>query len=167
LLKLRQKIENTFGGQTGYTHAAQAVLLSIAVAGMVAWQAAREALRARYPRLLLVVQWLPAVFGLTVILLTLAIRKGFGPVPLVGEIVRVTFWISATALLSAAIYLFWSGFAERVLTIRYACGALVISAAFAAAGMSAGNVAGILWLALVVLTVNVVAPWSLNRIRHA
>ena len=170
LLKLRHKIENTFAGQTGYTHAAQALLASIVVAGMVAWQSAREALRARYPRRLLVVQWLPAVWGLAIILLTLAIRKGFGPVPLVGEIVRASFWIFGAVMLLATIYFLWSGFAERVLTIRYACGALVVSAAFGVAwraGMPVGDVVGILWLALGILMVGVLAPWALNRIRHA
>ena len=57
---------------------------------------------------------------LALILLTLAIRKGFGPVPLVGEIVKGTFWIIGAAMVCATIYLFWSGFAQRVLTIRYA-----------------------------------------------
>jgi len=170
LLKLRQKFAHDFGGQTGYAYPALAVVASIAVAGMVAWQASREALRARYPRRLLVVQWLPAVWSLAIILLTLAVRKGFGPVPLVGEIVRATFWIFGAAMLLATIYLLWSGFAERVLTIRYACGALVISAAFGAtwrAGIPAGDFIGLLWLSLVILMVGVLAPWSLNRIRHA
>ena len=70
----------------------------------------------------------------------------------------------------ATIYLFWSGFAERVLTIRYACGALVVSAAFAAAWHAGlhcrGRRIGILWLALVILTAIVLAPWALSRVRH-
>jgi hypothetical protein len=169
LLKLRQRFADALGGLTAFAHVALAIVASIAVAGVVAWQATREALRARFPRLLLVVQWLPAVLGLTIILLTLALRKGFGPVPLVGDIVKATFWIAGAAMLSATIYFLWSGFAERVLTIRYACGALVISAAFGSAwraGIPAGDVVGIVWLALVILMVSVLAPWSLNRIRH-
>ncbi len=170
LLKLRREVANTFGGQTGYKHAAQAVVMSIGVAGFIAWQATREAMRARYPRVLLVVQWLPVVWSLAIILLTLAIRRGFGPVPLVREIVSVSFWIAGAAMLSATIYLLWSGFAERALTIRYACGALVIAAAFGAAwraGIPAGDVVGVMWLALGILMVGALAPWSLNRIRHA
>ena len=52
---------------------------------------------------------------------------------LLDAIVRATGWIAVAAMVITTIYLFWSGFAERVLTVRYACGALVISAAFAAA----------------------------------
>jgi hypothetical protein len=170
LLKLRQKFAHDFGGQTGYAYPAFAIVASIAVASMVAWQASREALRARYPRLLLVVQWLPAVWGLAIILLTLGVRKGFGPVPLVGEIVRATFWISGAVMVFVTIYILWRGFVERVLTTRYACGSLVISVAFGAAwraGIPAGDFIGILWLSLVILMVGVLAPWSLNRIRHA
>ncbi|HEY5809366.1 MAG TPA: hypothetical protein VIT67_15435 [Povalibacter sp.] len=169
LLKTRQTIEDYFGGLTGYAQAALAVVGSIAVASLVTWQAAREALRARYPRRVLVVEFLPAVFALAMVLLTLALRKGFGPVPLVGEIIKWAFWIVGAAMLSATTYLLWRGFVQRVLTIRYACGALVIAAAFAAAwraGIPAGNVVGILWLALGLLTVIVLAPWALSRVRH-
>jgi hypothetical protein len=72
-------------------------------------------------------------------------------------------------MLLTTIYLLWSGFAQRALTIRYACGALMISAAFGAAwhaGMPAGSVVGILWLTLVILMAILLAPWSLSRIRH-
>jgi len=170
LLKVRQKFADDFGPLTGYAQVALAIVASIVVVSIVTWQAAREALRTRYPRRVLVAQCLPVVWGLAIILLTLAIRKGFGPVPLVGEIVKASFWIFGAAMVLATIYLLWSGFAERALTIRYACGALVISAAFGAAwraGVPAGDVVGILWLALVILMVSVLAPWSLNRIRHA
>ena len=73
------------------------------------------------------------------------------------------------------VYVFWSGFAERVLTIRYASGAVAISAAFGAAwltvlhiagvqlaGMSAMNAVWILSPALLPLTIGVLAPWSLQ-----
>ena len=108
--------------------------------------------------------------SLVVILLTVASRNGFGPVALVGEIVKGTFWTFGAAMLLVTIYLSWNGFAQRVLTIRYACGALLISALFAAAwraGISAGDILGVSWLALLVLMVGILAPWSLNRIRHA
>ena len=79
----------------------------------------------------------------------------------------------------ATIYFFWSGLAERVLTIRYACGAFVIAAAFAAvwltvlkaagvqfAGMHVAGVVGILWPVLLPLVASALAPWSLSRVRH-
>jgi hypothetical protein len=76
-------------------------------------------------------------------------------------------------------YVFWSGFAERVLTIGYASGTLAISAAFGAAwltvlqmagvqlaGMSAMNAVWILLPASLPLTIGVLAPWSYSRVRH-
>jgi len=174
LMKLRRTIAAAFGGQTGYVHAAQILIVSIVVAGSVAWQAAREALRARYPRRLLLVQWLPAVWGVAMILLVLAGRSGIASPFLAGAIFEATFWISGAAMVFTAIYLLWSGIAERVLTVRYACGAVAISAAFGAAlvtvlqpaGIPAAIGLGILWLVLLLLTVGVLAPWSLGRIRH-
>ena len=170
LLDMRSKLAGTWRELSGYARFAWAVILSIAVALVVCWKAASEALRARYPRLLLLVQWLPAAWGLVIVLLTVAVRKGFGPVPLVGRISIVTFWITGAAMLLATIYLLWSGFAERALTLRYACGALVISAAFGAAwqaGIPVASVVGVFWWALMILMVSLLAPWSLNRIRHA
>ncbi len=41
------------------------------------------------------------------------------------------------------VYVFWSGFAERVLTIRYASGAVAISAAFGAAWLTVLHMAGV------------------------
>ena len=45
-------------------------------------------------------------------------------------------WIAAAAMVLTTVYVFWSGFAERVLTIRYASGAVAISAAFGAAWLT-------------------------------
>jgi len=77
------------------------------------------------------------------------------------------------------VYALWSGFAERVLTIRYASGAVAISMAFGAAwltvlqmagvqlaGMSATNAVWILLSASLPLTIGMLAPWSYSRIRH-
>jgi hypothetical protein len=169
LLDLRRKVEAAVGGLTGFAFAALAVVVSIGVAGMVAWQAAREALRARYPRTVLVVQWLPAVWGLTIILLTLAIRKGLGPTPLVGAIVSATLWISGAAMVLGTIYFLWSGLAKRTMTLRYACGALGLSAIFGvawSAGLPVGESVGITWFALLLLMIIVLAPWSFGRVRH-
>jgi hypothetical protein len=170
MLTLRQKVADQLAALTGYSYVAIVVVACIVVATLVTWQAAREALQTRYRRMLFVVQWLPAVWGLAMILLTLAIRKGLGPTHLVGEIVTVSFWMSGAAMLLATIYLFWRGFAERALTARYACGALAIAAVFFAAwraGMPAAEAVGILWLALAVLMVGVLAPWAFHRVRHA
>ncbi len=169
LLKVRQKFAEDFGGQTGYAVAAQAIIASIVVIGVIAWHAARDALKARHLRLVLVAEWLPAVWGLAIILLQLAARNEIASWALFGTVLKASFWISGAVLLLATIYLLWSGFAKRALTIRYTCGALVISAMFAAAwiaGMPATNIIGISWMALVILMIIVLAPWSLNRVRH-
>jgi hypothetical protein len=76
-------------------------------------------------------------------------------------------------------YVFWRGFAERVLTIRYASGAVAIAAAFGAAwvtalqlagaqfaGMSAMNTISAVSPALLPLMASGLAPWSYSRIRH-
>ena len=171
MLKVRQEIGDAFGGLTAYAYAAQAVVASIAVAVMVAWLAAFAALRARYSRRLLVAGSLLLLCGLALVLLARGTERGIAPAFLVGAIVTATGWIAVAAMVLATIYLFWSGFAERVLTIRYACGALVISAAFGGGyGLRerpAAGVVGILWLVLLILMVSVLAPWSLSRIRHA
>jgi hypothetical protein len=77
------------------------------------------------------------------------------------------------------VYVFWSGLAERVLTLRYASGAVAISAAFAVAwlstlhiagvrlaGMSATNAISVVAPAWLPLMASVLAPWSYSRIRH-
>ena len=88
-------------------------------------------------------------------------------------------WIAAAAIVFTTVYVFWSGFAEHVLTTRYASGALAISAAFGAAwltalhiagvqlaGMSATNAILVVSPSLLPLMASVLAPWSLSRIRH-
>jgi hypothetical protein len=174
LIKLRGTIGDSFGGQTGYAHAAQMFIASVVVAGTVAWLAAREALRARYRRGLLVAQWLPVVWVVAMILITLAGRNGIVPEFLAGTIFRATFWICAAAMVITTIYLFWSGFAEHVLTMRYAAGALASSVAFGVAlvavlqpaGIPPEIAAGIVWVALLLLMGGVIAPWSFSRVRH-
>lgn len=169
LLKLRQKFAEIFGALSWYAYAGLAVIPAIVITAVVAWQAAREALRARYPRTLLVVQWLPAVWGLMTILLTLAQRGERIPVSVLQGFLSACFWISGATFLIAAIYLAWRGLAQRSLTLRYLCGACVLAAVFAGAwllGMPATSLTGILWPVLLILALGLLAPWSLNRVRH-
>lgn len=175
LLKVRQLAVETLDGMTAHAYLALALLAVIAVGGLVAWQAAREALRARYPRALLVIQWLPAVWGLAVILLALAGLSEVLPSFVARVFFISTFWLTAIALLVITLYVLWSGIAERALTTRYVFGAVAVSASFVGAwvmGKPATNpfdasMIGILWLALAILMLMVLAPWSLNRSRHA
>ncbi|HEU4779349.1 MAG TPA: hypothetical protein VFS58_05650 [Steroidobacteraceae bacterium] len=169
LQKVRQKFADDFGGLTEYAHVALTIVAFIAVASVVSWQAAREALRARYPRLLLVVQWLPTVWGLASITLALAHRNGVVPMFLVRGFFTATFWMSWAAMAIAAIYLLWSGLEQRVVTLVYAGGALAVSVAFGAAwlaGMPATSIVGILWPVWLILMLGLLAPWSLGRARH-
>jgi hypothetical protein len=79
----------------------------------------------------------------------------------------------------ATVYLFWSGLAERLVTLRYVCSALLVSAVFAAswlavlraggvqlAAMPTTNAVSMLLPVLLPLMGSVLAPWSLNRLRH-
>lgn len=174
LLKLRQRLVEVLGDMTTLARLALAVLGFIIVGGLVAWQAAREALRARYPRALAVIQWLPAAWGFAVILLALAGRNGTIPDSIPHAFFIATFWISGSALLVGTLYLLWSGITERALTVPYACGAVAISGMFAgswivirpATTSSDASMIGIAWLALAILMLIVLAPWSLDRSRH-
>ena len=169
LLQARQKIGDALGGLTGSALAVLAVVTSVAVALLVASLAAFTALRARYSRRVLVAGLLLLLFVLAFALLAWVTKRGIAPEFLLPAILRATGWIALAAMTLTTIYLIWNGFASRALTVRYACGALVISAAIGAArlaGMPATNVAGLLWLLLPILTVSFLAPWSLSRIRH-
>jgi hypothetical protein len=179
VLRLRREMGEIFWGLTGYEHATLAVITSIAVAVMVASLAAFRALQARYDRRVLAAGSLLLLYGLALALLALAARNGIASPFLVDALLAATSWIASAAMVFTTVYLLWSGFAGRALTIRYACGAIVISAAFGAAwltvlhaagmqlaGMPATNAVSILSPVLVPLMVSVLAPWSLNRIRH-
>jgi hypothetical protein len=179
VLQLRRTIEDSFGALTGYAIAAQVVIASVVVAVMVALLATFRAVRARYPRRLIVAGLLLLLWYIAIILLDLAARRGIGPEFLLGAILRATGWSAAAAAVFATVYLVWSGFAERVLTIRYAGGAVAISAAFGAAWLTALHIAGVQLAgmsatnAILLLSpaslppmVSVLAPWSLSRIRH-
>jgi hypothetical protein len=88
-------------------------------------------------------------------------------------------WAVFAAMVFTTVYVLWTGFAERLLTIRYAGGAVALSAVFGAAwltvlhmagvqlaGMSATNAIWVVSPALLPLMASVLAPWSLSRVRH-
>jgi hypothetical protein len=87
----------------------------------------------------------------------------------VGKVVTVTYFMSAAAMLIATIYFLWSGLVERVLHIRHAFAALGITAAFGLAwsiGLPGSGVDQMLWFALLILMLCVLAPWAHHRVRH-
>jgi hypothetical protein len=164
---------------TGYEQLALAVVTAMGVAIMVASRAALAALRARYPRRLFIAGSLLLLHGLVLVLVALAVKRGLGSEFLLDAILGATKWIAAAASVLATVYLFWSVFAERVLTLRHAWGVLLVSAAFGAAWVSVLRTGGVqiaampttdaAWMllpALLPLTASVLAPWALNRVRH-
>jgi hypothetical protein len=175
----QRAIESVAGALTGYQLAALAVVASIGVAVMVASLASFGALWTRYSRRLSLAGSLLLLYGLALALLKPAEQLGIGSEFLRDALFGATRWIAAAAMALTTVYLFWSGLTERWLTLRYGCGALLVSAAFGAAWLTMLHAAGVqlagaptmdaVWMlspALLPLMASVLAPWSLNRIRH-
>ena len=172
-------ISGAVAALTGYEQLALAV---VAASGVVVWVAAFAVLGAlwtRYSRRVNIAGSVLLLSGLALALLALAEHKGIVSPFLAGAIFASARWIVLAAMVFTTVFVLWSGFAERVLTIRYASGALATSAAFGAAwltalhmagvqlaGMSAMNAISVVSPALLPLMVSVLAPWSLSRIRH-
>ena len=144
------------------------------------------ALAARYPRRLSIgiAGWVVLLHGFLLVPLVLNGYRGVGSVSLweflLGAFVWVTRWIDAPAILFATVYTARRAFAERLLTLRLLCGAVVVSAAFGAAWLTMVHAAGVpiagmpamdaVWMlspTLLPLTVTALAPLSLSRIRHS
>ena len=160
----------------------QLALVVVAAAGVVIWVAAFAvlgALRTRYSRR--IVAPLLLLYGLALVWLAVGVRMDPETASQfhLDVVYGAMSWIAAAAMVMTTVYVFWSGFAERVLTIRYATGAIAMSMAFGAAwltvlhmagvqlaGMSAINAVSILPLALLPLLVSALAPWSYSRVRH-
>jgi hypothetical protein len=167
-------LEGAVGALTGYQQVALAVVASIGVAVMVASVAAIMALAARYPRPLNIATCLYLLsWGLVLVLLVLAGRRGL------GLLFGPTRFIDAPAIVLATAYVSWRAFAERLLTLRWVFGIVLVSAAFGTAWVTVLRAAGVqlaamptmdaVWMlapALLPLMASVLAPWSLNRIRH-
>jgi hypothetical protein len=164
---------------TGYEQLALTVLAVGGVALWVASWAALGALWTRYPRRLNIAASLLLLYGLAVGLLALAGERGLGPEVPLGAILRSTSSVAAAAIVFATTYLAWRTFAEGLLTVRQASLVVFLSAAFAAAwltvlraeglslaDMSAAEAVRTVALAVLPLTVSVLAPWSYSRIRH-
>jgi hypothetical protein len=164
---------------TGYQQVAFAIVLLIGFIALGASHAAIWALWTRYFRRMNIAAALLLLYGLALALLALAVRNGIVSEFLVHALFVATRWVAATAIVVMTIYLSWSGIAERLVTLRYICGALLISAAFAVAWMTLLRAVGVqlagmpstdtvLWLlpVLLPLTGSVLAPWSLSRLRH-
>ena len=175
----RSGFNDAVASLTGYE---QLSLVVVAVLGVVIWVAAFAMLGAlwtRYSRRMNIAALLLLLYGLALALLALAAWRGIGPAIAIGATLRATSWVAAAAIVVLTGYFLWRGFAERLLTVRQAWIVVFLSAAFAAAwlillraaglspaDMSAEDAVRLLSLALLPITVAVLAPWSLSRVRH-
>ena len=176
---LRSVITDAVAALTGYE---QFSLVAVAAVGVVIWVAAFAvlgALRTRYSRRMNIAASSLLLSGLALAMLALGERNEIVSPFVVDALFAAARWIFFGAMVFTTVYVFWSGFAERVLTIRYASGAVAISVAFGAAwltalhiagvqlaGMSASNAISVVSPTLLPLMAGVLAPWSLSRIRH-
>jgi hypothetical protein len=180
-LPLSSQLSAINGAVAALTRYERLALAVVAAVGVVIWVAAFAvfgALRTRYSRRMNIAASSLLLFGLALALLALAERKGIVSPFVLDGIFATARWMFFAAMVFTIVYVFWIGFAERVLTIRYASGAVAISAAFGAAWLTVLRAAGLsladmsaaaaVWMlspALLTLTVSVLAPWSLSRIR--
>lgn len=178
-LKIRREIAGSVASIPGYALAAQAVIACVAVGVMIALFATFAAVKARYPRRLLIAGSLLLLHGFLLVLLVLAVQSGKIPATLVSTVFETTALAFLAAIVLVTIYLSWTGFRERALTPAYAGGVIAISAVVAAAwfalahasgasiaAMSAGDAAMFFWPLLLPPMVGVLAPWAFSRIRH-
>jgi hypothetical protein len=171
-------IEGAVGALSRDQQVALAVVVSIGVPVLVAFWAALGALWTRYPSRLHIAGSLLLLYGVALVLLTLARRWSGWEVPL-GAIVGATSWVAAAAIGFATAYLAWRTFAERLLTLRQTSGVVLLSATFTAAWLTILNAAGLsladmpatdvarmLAPAMLPVMIGVLAPWSYSRVRH-
>jgi hypothetical protein len=179
LSSLVRGVTDAAAALTGYEQLALAVVTAVGVAVWVAAIAVLGALWTRYSRRATIAASSLLLAGLAFALLALAARKGILSPVVFDALFAAARWTFFGAMVLTTVYVFWSGFAERVLTLWYASGAVAISAAFGAAwlttlqiagvqpaGMSAMNAISVVSPALLPLMAGVLAPWSLSRIRH-
>jgi hypothetical protein len=158
-------IPGAIASLTGYEQLALATVATIGVVISVGAFAVLAALWTRYSRRAYIAAASLLLCGIALVILAAA--EIVSPV-VIDAILAAARW----SLVLLTVYVFRIAFAERVLSVRYASGAVAISAAFAAAwltlrhGMPPTNAASMLWAMLLPLMVSVLAPWSLNRLRH-
>ena len=175
----QRAIKGTVGPMSAYELLALAFVTVIAVVVIVAARAALAALRARYRQRVNIALSLLLLHGFVLVLLALAAQRGFGVEALTDAVFGTTRGVATAAIVLATVYLLSRVLVDRLLTLRSASLAVLVSAAFAAAWVTVLSAAGVslaampatdaVWTLLPVLlplTASVLAPWSLSRIRH-
>lgn len=179
---LSSRLSEVAGALAALSGYEQLSLAAVVAVGVVIWVAAFAVLGAlwtRYSHRLNIAAASLLLSGLAFALLALAERNGIVSPFVVDVIFAAARWSFLAAMVFMIAYVFWSGFAECLLTIHYASGAVAISVIFAAAwltvlhaagvqlaGMSAIDAFSLLSPALLPLIFGVLAPWTLNRVRH-
>jgi len=177
----RSVLTKAFAALAGYEQLALTMVAVGSVVMAVAAFAMLGALRLRYSRLASLASFLLVPYSLLFVWLWVGVRgdpAAFSWLHL-DVVYGAMSWSATTVMAITTVYVVWTGFAEHVLTLRYAGGAVAISLAFAAAwltlvhmigvpltGVSTTNAISIASLALLPLTVSMLAPWSYGRIRH-
>ena len=177
----RSVLTKAFAALAGYEQLALTMVAVGSVVMAVAAFAMLGALRLRYSRLASLASFLLVPYSLLFVWLWVGVRgdpAAFSWLHL-DVVYGAMSWSATTVMAITTVYVVWTGFAEHVLTLRYASGAVAISLAFAAAwltlvhmigvpltGVSTTNAISIASLALLPLTVSMLAPWSYGRIRH-
>jgi hypothetical protein len=172
-------VGSAFGALNGFEKLSLLIVTLLAVFVWVATLAVILPLWVRYPRRGNIAASALLLGGLSVSVLALAGRLGLVPEVLVDATFTTMRWIIATALALATIYLLWSGLSERLLSTRFAFGALAAFLAFGAAWLAVLEMAGmrladmpatgvVSWLSLALspLLAALLVPWSLGRFRH-
>ena len=172
-------VESAFGALADYEKLALVVVAFMAVFIWVASLAVILPLWTRYPRRGNIAASALLLGGLTLSTLVLTERLGLVPGFLVDAAFATTRWLMVAATLFVTIYLAWNSLAERLLTSRYALGAIAVSIAFGAASLTVLRTAGLrladmpattivsmLTLLVVPLMWMLLVPWSLSRFRH-
>jgi hypothetical protein len=165
----------------GYEQLSLVVVVAVGVVTWVAALAVFGALRIRYSHRVSIAFVGLVLYGLVFLWLAVGVRVDPETASRfhLDVVYRAMGWIATAAMVFTTVHVFWSGFAEHVLTIRYATGAVAISAAFGAAwltvlhlagvqpaGVSAVNAISVVSAALLPLMASGLVPWSLSRIRH-
>jgi hypothetical protein len=158
LEKMRSMFGREFFGGTIDRDLAAVVGVIVLLVLMISALAAFSALRARYPRRVLVVGALFLLF---------AFWMSNASDSLSQTSIRTISRLAATTVSLCTVYLLWNGLTERALTIRYVCYALVPSVAFMVIDLDPpSHLDAILGSLFLPLMICVLAPWSLHRVRH-
>lgn len=161
----------------------QLALVVVAVVGVVVWVAswaALGALRMRYRLRVNIATCLLLVYGAVFFWLAIGVRADPETASRLhlDVVYDVMCWINTAVIVFTTVYVFWTGFVEDALTVRYASGAAAIAAAFGMAWLTALHITGaqlaemsvmnairVVSPALLPLMAGGLAPWSYSRIR--